>query len=172
MNYNEFQDPFSYRPDDSVGRNLDEEAELEKQIHQLVGTIAGLMPKYREGWVTWRKVAKEIYGSEEYALTLSALAQLDQYKMLFASNERHVRLSAAGMQLAQQPREEKQEGETEEIAKAVRSYAARLERIHIKIHRIARVTKVGKKVVQSVHVNLGDSLIPSETPGPRAFTGG
>lgn len=134
-------------------------------IRKLVLTVKNLMPHCRNGWVSWRKVAKEQEGSEEFDVKLSALAQLDEWKHLFAvaNNGRVVKLSEDGIRFAQAQQIEELT-EVQQIADGVRRYAARLDRIRLNVEHISSVAHVGRKFVQAVYVDLVEEIIPSETP--------
>lgn len=135
----------------------------ESHIQRLALTIQKLMPRYPNSWVSWRKVAKEQEGSEEFELTLSAFAQLDEWKHLFIHNGKVVKLSEDGIRFAQAQRFE-EVTETQQIANGVRRYAARLDRIWLKVEHVSRVARVGKKFIQAVYVNLAEDFISSESP--------
>ena len=139
--------------------------EVEAQIDALLEAIAALMPTCKGGWVSWRKLAKRMYGSEEFAISVSGLAQMEAYRHLFITSEHVVKLSEAGIKrLQHEKKPSRAASETQVIAEAVRQYAARLERIYLKIIRLASVARVGKKVVQAIFVDLGDQVLPSEAP--------
>ena len=138
-------------------------SDMESHICKLVLTIKNLMPQYPNGWVSWRKVAKEQEGSEEFEIKMSAFAQLDEWKHLFANNGKVVKLSGDGMRFARAQQIEELP-EIEQIADGVKRYAARLNRIRLKVQHISRLTHVGKKFVQAVYVDLIEEIISSESP--------
>jgi very-short-patch-repair endonuclease len=141
------------------------DSETEAQIKRLVQTVYKLMPQGRDGWVSWRKVAKEMYGTEEFAVSLSSLAQMECWRHLFASTERVVKLTEAGIRYVHSSNQQRTHlSETQQIAEAVRRYASRLDRIYLKVSRISNVARVGRKVVQAVFVEFGDNVLPSEAP--------
>jgi len=138
--------------------------DIEPEIKKLVLTIKKLMPVYRDGWVPWRDVAKEQEGSdsEEFVIKLSAIAQLPKWDHLFATKGVVVKLTEDG--LDPNPPPVKPLTKVEQIADAVRQYAARLDRIWLKVKHISNVARVGNKFVQAVEVELTEDIAPSEAP--------
>jgi hypothetical protein len=118
--------------------------DIESQIRKLVLTIKTLMPGSRGGWVPWRKAAKEQEGSELFEPQLSGLAQLPKWKHLFIATGNVVRLSDEGILFANGQQAESLT-EVQRIADAVRRYAARLDRIWLKVEHISKVARVGNK---------------------------
>ncbi|MEW6084205.1 MAG: AAA domain-containing protein [Chloroflexota bacterium] len=139
--------------------------DTEAHIRKLVATIKKLMPNNTDGWVKWRKVAKEQEGSEEYHVVLSALATLDEWKYLFANNGHVVKLSEDGIKFSNLWQGDNQLSEIYQIANSVKKYASRLERINLKVNNISKVARVGNKYVQAVYLDVPEEeTISSETP--------
>lgn len=137
--------------------------EMTSKISCLVLTIKRLMPSYLDGWVKWRKVAKEIDGTEDSEPIWSGLAQLETYADLFAISRNAVKLSEAGILYADNLLPEEL-SEVQLIANGVRQYASRLNPIWLPIEGISKIAQVGTKYVHAVYVNIDDNAIPSETP--------
>ena len=142
---------------------MNRSATANADVHALILTLTKLMPTSRNGWVSWRKAAKELKGSEEYDVLLSSLAEQEQWKHLFARTHSAVKLTAEGFQVAAslQPIVL---SETQQIADGVRKYAARLKRISLSVNKISRVAQVGKRCVQAFSVDTSENIVPSETP--------
>ncbi len=134
----------------------------EAQVHQLILTVKRLMPRAINGWITWRLVAKEQMGSEEFAVVLSSLATMEPWKRYFTSNNQVVTLTVDGHHLASTLKPPTL-SETERIADGVRKYAARLKRISLTVNDVSRVATVKDKFVQSFSVDA-EEMVASETP--------
>jgi very-short-patch-repair endonuclease len=147
---------YAFAPNDS---------DTEPRIRKLVATIKKLMSSNPDGWVKWRKVAKEQEGSEEYVDFVRGFASLDEWKHLFAYNDRVVKLTEEGIKFANTRQDENQLSEIDQIVNSVKKYAANLERIYLKVNNISKVARVGNKYVQAVYLDtLEEGAISSETP--------
>lgn len=144
---------------------MNEQTNLGRECLQLIHTIHQLMRQAPDGWVSWRKAAKEQEGSEEWAEALSAAAQLPQNRgyFIFANNGRVVKLSEKGLTLVQTTTIT-YATEPERIAQTVKQYASRLQQQRLTVMGIARVACVGHRYVQAVQVNLGDGIVPADSP--------
>lgn len=141
------------------------DSDTEPRIRKLVATIQRLMSSSPDGWVKWRKIAKEQEGSEEYDVVLSGLATLDEWKHLFANHDRVVKLTEDGIKFSKIRQDDNQLSEIDQIVNSVKKYAAKLERIYLKVNNISKVARVGNKYVQAVYLDiLEEEVISSETP--------
>ncbi len=145
--------------------NTQSNPDTEADIRKLVATIKKLMPSNPDGWVKWRKVAKEQEGSEEYVDFVRGFASLAKWKHLFADNDHVVKLTEDGIKFANTRQDENQLSEIDQIVNSVKKYAAKLERIYLKVNNISKVARVGNKYVQAIYLDvLEEEAISSETP--------
>lgn len=135
------------------------------QLHNLIRTVAHLMPKTSNGWVRCRWVAKELHGSAEFEFMVSAMARTYAEEGLFvvSNNDKVIKLTEQGLQRAAQLTDEKKK-RTQLIADAVRKYAGRLRPLRYDVVDVSTVTRTGSRIVQALHVTLEDHVIPSEAP--------
>lgn len=133
------------------------------QINNMVQTIRQLMPVSPGGWVPWNEVARHLTGTTVFAVQLRALAQLPQWHHLFYTNDFVVKLTEDGIIFANGLQVEPLT-EVQQIADAVRQYAARLDPIRLNVIHVSTVARVGNKFVQAVEVELAEDAAPSETP--------
>ncbi len=135
----------------------------ESEIRKVAGTIFGLMKTSTAGWVSWDRVSTAQTGSRVDAPYLCGLASLPQWRHLFATKNTVVKLTQAGIEyvtVAPAPSPTL----PGVIAAAVIQYASRLRPILLRVTSVSTVAPVGSKVVQAVHVDFTDELLPSETP--------
>ena len=135
----------------------------EANVHQTVLTVRQLLPQSKNGFVPWWRVAKELFGSEQYADVLSSLATMPQWKQYFVSGDKGVKLTAEGYQLASKVKTPTLAG-TNLIADCVRKYASRLKNVSLEVRRISKVAKVGERYVHALTVDASDDMVASETP--------
>lgn len=147
-----------------MGQQINTPNDPEPQIRKLAVLIKEFMPRYPpHGWVPWSRISREMYGTVEFVDVSIGLAQLPVWRHLFVSTSTVVKLSGDGILFAEA---QHAEGRTEvqRIADGVTRYAARLDKIWLRVEHISRVARVGKKFVHAVHVELIEEIIPSETP--------
>lgn len=137
--------------------------DIEKDIQKVTRVIFRLMRMSKAGWVYWDQVAREVTGSTVDAPRLSGLASLPEAQHLFATKDNAVKLTLAGIEYAKSlpPDSPTFLGV---IADAVIQYASRLKPIVLNVNAVSTVAPAGSKVVQAVHVDLTDEILPSETP--------
>lgn len=133
------------------------------EIEKLVVTIRELMRQAPNGWVSWPQVASRFKGSIEFVDLVCGLANLPQWRHLFAMTRTVVKLTDEGLALANGVCPPSLT-EMQRIASAVVHYAGRLDPIRLRVDKVSRVAKVGNKVVQAVHVDLAEDTLPSDTP--------
>lgn len=133
------------------------------EVARLVVTIRNLLRQSTTGWVKWTHVARQHKGSVEFTGWLCGLAELPQWKHLFATGGGVVKLTADGLAFANNscPQELT---ETQRIASAVLHYAGRLYDTCLRVQKVAQVAKVGNKVVQALYVDLAEDPLTADTP--------
>lgn len=137
--------------------------DTEPEIQRLVVTIRELLRQSATDWVYWTQVARQHKGSVEFTGWLNGLADLPQWRHLFATGRGVVKLTAEGVAFANSSCPQVLT-ETQRIANAVIHYAGRLHDTCLNVQRVAQVAKVGDKVVQAVYVDLAEDPLPSDTP--------
>lgn len=139
------------------------DSDLESDIQKTAKTVFGLMKTSKNAWVSWDQVSKDQTGSTEDASRLCSLASLPEWKLLFATRGNVVKLTADGIIYVQNLPPDTPTL-TGMIANAVIQYAAGLKPICLKGDHVSTVATVGNRVVQAVHIDLIDEVLPSETP--------
>lgn len=130
-------------------------------------TINVLAKRYQQEWITLRKIAKEMEGSEAYEPVISGYADIAKEKgwIAISSNQKLVMLMEAGRKiLLTTPSENLEIGETQKIANAVKKYAARLDRQILRVEQVMTVARASGKFVQALLINLDENNILPETP--------
>jgi len=146
----------------------------EAEVRKLAESILKLMSTNPSTWIRWRQIAGECYGSAEYETICIALAQLPQWKHLFATADRVVKLTEAGIAFVNTGKSTNSVlSPIEDARKGVKTYSARLKPLQIKIEAVSRVAKVGERYIHAIHIDLFEESIPSETPVEfRPLSGG
>src|SRR5437867_1163506 len=104
----------------NMAANNDNDFGSERKIRELVLAIRKLMRSNQ--WVSWRKLAKELEGSEVFAPILKAQAEMGEWRNLFAFNkEVSVKLTDAGLRFSDSAPIPTQT-QVEKIAQAVKDY--------------------------------------------------
>lgn len=136
--------------------------DLQTEIRRLVKAIYELR-RSSGRWVTWKAVARHQTGSREAAALLHSLAELPEWRHLFAITQNAVKLTDEGMQLAA-TLDTEDTPTTSMIADAVIAYARGLRPIALDIQSMSVVAQAGSKTVHAVFVELSDEVLPTETP--------
>ena len=136
----------------------------DRSIIQLAQTILAIS---KDDWVSWKKVAKRQEGSEQYADMLSGIADLPEAKQYFiqARNGKVVKLTQEGIILAQDTQKQPRAlALPQQVADTVKQYASRLAPMHFPISKVFSIGKARRKHVYALEVEVGDALIPKESP--------
>ncbi len=148
----------------SILDQIPTDEKTKQDIEKLACTISGLQEETGQ-WVYWKTVAKRQEGSETVAIMLESLATLPEAEQFFnvARNGRAVSLTTQGNLLVRERRPQ-QLPLTEQVSSTVKRYAGRLRALRFQIQGVYHVGKVKKRHVHAVQVELGDALIPNESP--------
>lgn len=139
------------------------------------GNVLRLLEALRElspgEWVSARRVAKRMAGTEEYADLVTAYAQLPEAHGLVAvtANGAMLRLTEKGLLLITQQATWTQIGtrvdsQMEQIAQAVTDYASRLKRLWLEVSQVTTVARADKRYVHAVDAMLQDEIVATDTP--------
>ena len=136
------------------------------ELKELIKEIYELMRNCPNGWVRWKDVAREIKGTEEYAIECSGLADLPDNKKYFVQtrNLNVVKLTEEGLELAREDDISPQPDSPNEVIKAIRKYAAGLEKIKLEVIQLHKIAETEDKFVYSVQIKVEDSFYTSDTP--------
>lgn len=141
---------------------------IEADIRTMLQTIYELSQRYSRDWITVRQVAKKQKGSEEFAPMISAYAEMAKeagFVSISGKGSTRIKLTDAGIQhLLANDTKAPPLSKTEQIARAVEKYAARLKRQQINVQSVVTVAHAGKKFVQAISVNMDDGVILPGTP--------
>jgi hypothetical protein len=136
--------------------------DIQAEVEQLAVALTKLSSRTQEAWHSWFSVARQLEGSVESATYLSGLAALPEWQHLFVLRHNRVRLTQEGMAFA---REATQNGPTlGPVADAVAWYARRLKPIVLDIESVSLVATVANRSVHAIGVEIGDEILPTETP--------
>jgi hypothetical protein len=131
----------------------------------LIRAVGKLAHKSRNGWVTWKRVAKNLEGSEEFSYQEKALADLPEMQKYFMKNEKVVKLGPLGWELYRQlsTMQLHQESVTAQIARSVKEYASNLKPLSYKVYAVAKGAHVGQRIVQALSVD-SEETFATDTP--------
>lgn len=135
---------------------------LDSKRDDLVRTLHNLMRQYG-GWVSWAAAAQFLTGTTQTVAYWKAIADLPAYAHLFHGNGSAVKLSKEGLDLAASL-PPKSLSTPEFIAQSVIDYASGLKPITLKVTDVSTVALAKTKVVQALHHEVIDDILPSETP--------
>jgi hypothetical protein len=137
------------------------------KIVDLLQIIDSLSNRYKQSWIKLRKVAKELEGSEEFEPLIYGYAEIAKSEgwVALTSNQKNIMLTEEGRKvISSSLLIPQKQSETEKIAKAVKKYAARLERQTLRIESVMTVARAGGKFVQALSINLDENSIMPQTP--------
>lgn len=142
--------------------------DTQKIILRLARTLCEMGPGE---WISTRKVAKVMEGSEVFADVITAYAQLPEAKNYFAllHSGSKILLTDEGArfvyQISRDPENnDQQDSQMQRVAQAVKHYASRLKRQHLKVLAVSTVGRSNRRFIQAVEVPIEDEIIPTETP--------
>jgi very-short-patch-repair endonuclease len=138
------------------------DGDLQSKVEDLVRTLHDLTRKHG-GWVPWPTVARSLTGAAETVAYWKAIVELPAYANLFHANGSSVKLSLDGLHFALSL-PSKTLSIPEFIAQSVIAYARGLKPILLRVTGVSTVSSAGSKVVQALHHELIDEILPSETP--------
>ena len=132
-------------------------------IQKLIQTVARLLRERQVDRISWKIVAKQQEGSEEYADDLNLLAEQPNFRGYFVFSRKKVKLSEEGLRLVGDlPK--KPASFMQQIGSAVINYARTLWPLRLEIDDIATIAPAGNRIVHAVLVSSTDNVIASETP--------
>jgi len=134
----------------------------ENDIAKLVESMCRLMKTSSSAWISWRSIAKDIYGAAEYESLCIGLAILPHWRNLFLINDKVGKLTEQGLEFASSLRDAKL-SEIDQIIKGVTSYCSRLHPIRIVVIDVFRMQEVEGKFVHAIKVDLMEENIASES---------
>jgi len=154
---------------------------IHDDFERMVSVIYALQRRYPTRWPSWRKVSKELSGTEEEAARYAAIADLPDYGAYFARHrDVHVKLTEEGMEYfaGLEAPALSDSNAPKAVAEAIRRYASKLPRIRLSVEGVIPVAEVGSKKVQAFQVKMDDGHVANGTPveyrpkDGRAWTSG